>query len=75
MECPCAKVKRRDEWHRRHGTEACFDALETRRAEERAKYARKRAKDGQAVVRPLVRSDLGRWVPGSEIELPEVDPL
>lgn len=76
LDCPCAKMKRPDEWHRRHDTEPCFDALESRRAAERAKYAARRKREGRPVVRPWVRNTDGdRWVPGSEVVLPEVDPL
>ena len=75
-ECACAKYKRPDEWHRRQGTEACYDALERRRANERAKYARQVKKAGRPAVRPWVRDGVGgRWIAGSEVVLPEVDPL
>lgn len=69
--CPCVERTDKAGWHRYRGAPMCPDAIEHERAKGRANYAARRARVGQTVTPMTARS----WVPGSPIEMPEVDPL
>lgn len=74
--CGCAERSDREAWHRRRQTPICDGAREARSDYDRRKYARRRQREGRPVREQSAHGErrLG-WVPGSAIEVPELDPL
>lgn len=71
--CGCTDKRDREAWHRYWQTPICAGAREARRDYDRRKYARRRQREGRPVREHGERRR--GWVPGSAIEVPELDPL
>ncbi len=70
--CPCGEKAGGGKWHARRGQDTC----------EAAKIAKREYDKERHKTRPRVKRDKNyvpkyrrTWVPGSDIEIPEYDPL
>ena len=72
--CPCGEGPGGGKWHARRAQDTCAGAKEAKKIYDRDRHKRVGHKPRvPRKSRAAARSP--RWIPGTDIEVPEVDPL
>lgn len=77
MSCPCGEGVNGDKWHRRRDEKPCAAARLAHNARRRITRSDRRFGDRPAgAPRPPDEASVGgRWIKGSSLYVPEIDPL
>lgn len=70
--CPCGEKVGGDKWHYRRSEDTCAGAKAARKLYDRdrnKKLGPRQRRTGKKMLRAP------RWIPGTDIEIPEIDPL